>query len=847
MTVYLLMGNEALGLGALHAGVNFAAGYPGTPSTEVLETVAAHNDGSVHVEWSTNEKAALEAAAGASMAGARALVTMKQVGLNVASDPLMTLSYLGCKGGLVLVVADDPGPISSQTEQDTRAFGRFAKVPVLDPVSAGECYGVVQDAFEISERYDTPVIVRPTTRVCHACGTVKTRGGVADCAPMETFKHPKMAQDDPYWEQFRHEASGFERDAARWVVFPKTSRANHARAEARAAQIARDFANGWHPNRIEMGGQHHARGTMAFAQRARGAAAAHAAAPAGAAAAGLGAALGAAAQGAQPFPFGIAAGGVSYHYVKEALEMAGLDVPLLKVGMPYPFPETLGLEFLDACEEVLVVEELDPVIERELVFLCGRRGWRRAVHGKLDGTFPYEGEQSVEAVLAALERLAGAGNGEGAGGTGNVEGATGAGDGEGDGAGDSESVGNAGGGEGGGAKAALASAGAISPFTKDGGAGENANAGAPGERDGTGAAAADGLVPKPELPARPPVLCAGCPHRASFLAVKRAVGTRKAAFCGDIGCYTLGNAAPLEMVDTCVCMGAGFTVPQGISCADPETLAFGFVGDSTFFASGITGVVNAVYNRHKLVLCVLDNSTTAMTGQQPHPGTGRTLMDVGGGKAAGGAAAGGGTAGGKAGGGAASGASNAAASGAPDGAALSIPRVLEALDVPCTLVDPFDQAGAMQAVKDAVGAVDAGGGVRALVFKAPCIYVDPERRAPLFIDQDACVRCHACIDRLGCPALFLEGGAVKIDAALCNGCGLCPQVCPTGAIEAPDAGDAQSDARDAQPNAAAGAKGAGKANTGADTNAGADADVPAGANAGAPASEGAEGGGHAHA
>ncbi len=730
MTVYLLMGNEALGLGALHAGVNFASGYPGTPSTEVLETIAAHADGAVHVEWSTNEKAALEAAAGASMAGARALVTMKQVGLNVASDPLMTLSYLGCKGGLVLVVADDPGPISSQTEQDTRVFGRFAKVPVLDPVSAGECYGIVQDAFEISERYGTPVIVRPTTRVCHACGTVKTRGGAADCAPAETFKHVGLEHDDPYWEQFRHAPSGFERDAARWVVFPKTSRANHARAEKRAAQIARDFSNGWHPNRIEMGGQHHVRGTMAFAQRAgAGAAALGAGASAGGvgAGAGAGASAGAGAGATTPpFPFGIAAGGVSYHYVKEALEMAGLDVPLLKVGMPYPFPETLGLEFLDACAELLVVEELDPTIERELVFLCGRRGWKRTVHGKLDGTFAYEGEQSVEAVLAALEKLAGGADGE----ADDADGEAGAADGE-----------------------------------------------------------TDGALPKPELPARPPVLCAGCPHRASFLAVKRAVGTRKAAFCGDIGCYTLGNAAPLEMVDTCVCMGAGFTVPQGISCADPDTLAFGFVGDSTFFASGITGVVNAVYNRHKLVLCVLDNSTTAMTGQQPHPGTGRTLMEVAGGAAAkAGAAASTNAANGAGNGEAHGGAPDGAGKthgGAPDGAALSIPRVLEALDVPCTVVNPFDQAGAMQAVKDAVAAIDAGGGVRAIVFKAPCIYVDPEKRPALFIDQGECVRCHACIDRLGCPAIFIEDGAVRIDAALCNGCGLCPQVCPTGAIKAP--------------------------------------------------------------
>ena len=175
MHTEFLMGNEAIALGALAAGIHLAAGYPGTPSTEVLETVARRSGARVHVEWSTNEKAALEMAAGAAYSGARALVTMKQVGLNVAADPLMSLEYVGIKGGLVLMVADDPGPISSQTEQDTRTFAAFAKVPLFDPSTVAEAYEMIQEAFEFSEKYGTPVFLRSTTRVSHGYAAIRVR------------------------------------------------------------------------------------------------------------------------------------------------------------------------------------------------------------------------------------------------------------------------------------------------------------------------------------------------------------------------------------------------------------------------------------------------------------------------------------------------------------------------------------------------------------------------------------------------------------------------------------------------------------------------------------------------
>lgn len=635
MPVKLLMGNEALGLGAMHAGVNFVSGYPGTPSTEVLETIAKHNDGSVHVEWSTNEKAALEAAAGAAYAGARALVTMKQVGLNVASDPLMTLSYIGVEGGLVIVVADDPGPISSQTEQDTRNFAQFAKVPIFDPASPGEAYGMIQDAFELSERHHTPVIVRPTTRVSHACGTVKTRGGVADCGA--EFANPTRDDDDAAWE--RHVPSGFAKDTQRWVVFPRTSFLNHGKVEKRAAAIADELSFGYRPNRIEISGISREEAARAFEQRDE-----------------------------TRFALGIACGGISYHYVMEALEMCGLELPVLKIGTPYPFPAKLATEFLEVVDEVICVEELDPVIERELNFLCGFEFLSSTIHGKLDGCFGYAGEQSVEAICDVLAEFIDLPK---------------------------------------------------NPFE---------------------VSACDD-IPRPDLPPRPPVLCAGCPHRASFYVVKRAVGKRKAVFCGDIGCYTLGNAAPLDMVDTCLCMGGGITVAQGIEAVDPGTLAFGFVGDSTFFASGITGVVNAVYNQHDMIVCILDNSTTAMTGQQPHPGTGHTMMGN-------------------------------------DVPALSIPRILEALDVECAIVDPLDFEAAVQTVRDAIDKT----GVRAIIFKSPCIYLEPPQHPVVELDPDACIDCRVCIKQLGCPALVVEDGHVAVDASLCYGCELCCKICPTDAL-----------------------------------------------------------------
>ncbi len=598
-----LMGNEAMALGALAAGVNVVAGYPGTPSTEVLETVAKHNAGGrIHVEWSTNEKAAMEVGAGAAYSGARVLVTMKQVGLNVAADPLMSLEYIGVEGGMVVLVADDPGPISSQTEQDTRHFAAFAKVPCFDPSSVAEAYAMIQEAFDFSERYHTPVFFRPTTRIDHGYASIEVKDEA---------------------EYAGNESRGFMRDPSKWVIFPRLSTRAHAAIEARNVELAKVFS-GYARNTIE--------------------------------------------HGASLSRKGIATHGVSYSYVQETIaeqEETGAELPrVFKVSTPFPFPEQQAVAFLTGLDEVLCIEELDPVIERELTYVCGKYQIPVRIRGKLTGDILPSGENTRDAVDTA-----------------------------------------------------------VASFMNW-----------PHE-------AAASLPEPPVSVVRPPVLCAGCPHRASFYAVKQAMKGKKCVFAGDIGCYTLGNAQPLDMVDTCLCMGAGLGIAQGIGIATKDTKCFAFVGDSTFFASAITGAVNGVYNQADFTLVVLDNSTTAMTGHQPHPGTGRTMM----GEVA---------------------------------QKISIEETLKGIGVQTIrTLDPLKLDECVTAVREVVEEK----GVKAIIFRSPCIAIVP----PLgmaHIAEEKCTRCRKCIREIGCPGIVTCDGAVKIDPAQCTGCALCTEVCPFGAI-----------------------------------------------------------------
>ncbi len=593
MSKKYVMGNGAIALGALSAGVDLVAGYPGTPSSEIIETVAKYPHDGTYVEWSVNEKAAMEVAAAAAYCGARAMVTMKQVGLNVASDPLMSLAYVGVKGGMVVVSADDPGPISSQTEQDTRRFAEFARIPVFDPSSPEEAFEMVQDAFACSEKYKTPVILRPTTRVDHAYASIDT----SDTFTAKGFE-------------------GFVKDSKKWVIFPRLSYQNHAVIEKRNVEIGEEFSS-CRFNTV-----------TGSSQKA------------------------------------VVATGVSYAYARELLKDHP-EVRFIKVGTPHPLPESFLLKALEGVTEVLCFEELSPYIEESLLKLIGRHRLNITVRGKLSGDVPHSGENDADSAKTIISRFLG------------LE---------------------------------------LTDSAPD-------------------------LTGAPQPPARPPVLCAGCPHRASFYAVKRAMKGKKAYFCGDIGCYTLGNAMPLDMVDTCLCMGAGITMAQGFNHMDSDAVAFAFTGDSTFFASGITGVVNAVYNAADMIVCVLDNSTTAMTGHQPHPGTGRNLMS------------------------------------APVDK-ISIEKILLAVGVKKVLtVDPLDLDAAVAAVKDCAETK----GVKAIIFKSPCVaIVKSDKRCK--VDAEKCVGCLRCIREIGCPALSVQDGKAVIDSNLCTGCGLCAKLCPTGAI-----------------------------------------------------------------
>ena len=619
MTRQMIMGNQAIALGALKAGVNLVAGYPGTPSSEIIEFISKYRKQTgTYVEWSVNEKAAVEIAAGASYSGSRTLVTMKQVGLNVASDPVMCLGYVGVEGGMVIVSADDPGPISSQTEQDTRNFAQFSKLPCFDPSTPLEAYEMIQDAFELSEKYHTPVLLRPTTRVDHAYESM-------DIPSLGPCRAPGV----------------FEKDSQRWVIFPRLSFMNHKKIFERNEHILpEEFSKSrWNKKLVQGDGT----GTV------------------------------------------FVAGGISYCYLMEALENLRREFPgnkilsdsiVLKIGTPYPFPYPLAEDAIKNKSEAIVFEELDPVIERNLVYLCGRKNLTCAVHGKTDGTVPEAGELSVEIIKNILAKHAG------------ID---------------------------------------LAPSVAD---------------------------EKPELPVRPPVLCAGCPHRGAFYAVKQAMKGQKTVYCGDIGCYTLGNAKPLDMTDTCLCMGADITMAQGFYHNENDRRCFSFIGDSTFFASGITGVVNAVYNQSRQTVCILDNSTTAMTGHQPHPGTGMTMMGEVVEK-------------------------------------ISIPKILSAIGVsPIIEVDPFDFEKAVAAVKEA----SDSDGVSAIIFNSPCIAVASKLgyRFPgaKSLDGEKCIGCRKCINELGCPALSIGFKTnahgkriVEIDTALCTGCGLCKTVCPVGAID----------------------------------------------------------------
>ena len=565
----LLLGDFAVARGAWEAGVKVASAYPGTPSTEITEELARYEE--VYSEWSPNEKVALEVGIGASVRGARAIVSMKHVGLNVACDPLFTASYTGVNGGLVIAVADDPSVFSSQNEQDTRLTAVSAKVPVLEPSDSAEARDFTKAAFELSEKYDTPVILRLTTRVAHSQSLVELQ---------ERTEVPVRA---------------YERNIQKYVMMPANARVKHVFVEERMQKMSED-ADALPLNRIEEGSAE----------------------------------------------LGIICSGGVYQYVKEALPGASV----LKLGMVYPLPYKLIEKFAKSVKRCIVAEELAPHIET-LVKAAGIQ-----VEGK--NIFPLCGEFS-----AGLIR-----------------------------------------------KCVL-------------GAGQDAKPAA--------------------VPARPPVLCAGCPHRGVFYVLSRL----KLNVLGDIGCYTLGAVPPLGSMDAVVCMGASIGMAIGFDKADPEAHrhSVAVIGDSTFIHSGITGLIDAVYNKSHITVVILDNRTTGMTGHQNHPATGKTIKNE-------------------------------------PTYELDLAEVCRAVGVGSVrTVDPYDLPALEGALKAALSEEE----VSVVIAKRPCVLL-AKRLYKGFSVNDKCKNCRACM-KLGCPAIVKGEKGVSIDVSLCTECGLCRSVCKFGAIE----------------------------------------------------------------
>lgn len=575
----LLMGNEAIARGAVEAGVKVAAAYPGTPSSEIPMTISRiakkHN---IYFEWSTNEKVAYEVAFAGAATGLRSLVTMKHVGLNVAADAFMASAQIGVEGGMVVVSADDPSLHSSQNEQDNRYYAKLANMPCIEPVSPQEAKDFTVKAFEISEKYNIPVMLRTTTRVNH------TRGDVTLGAVETLDRTPE-----------------FEKDPRRYVTVPANARVLRKKLLEKMASVKIDL------DRIEGSGD-----------------------------------------------IGIIASGIAYNYAKEAVSLLDLDAEIYKLAVTHPISDNV-IDFLQRHDEVLIVEELEPVMETEIRALVDKNSINVKIYGK--EIIPRFFELNTHRVTNAFRKYKGIPQKE---------------------------------------------------------------------------------VEELEVPVRPPVLCPGCPHRASFYAIKKAAP--QGIYPSGIGCYTLGLVPPICAVDTCLCMGASIGFSNGLSKFSDKKIVC-TIGDSSFFHTGLPPLLNAVYNKHTFVVVILDNETTAMTGHQPHPGTGITGMGE-------------------------------------EGVKIYPEKLTRAMGITTEVVDPHNVEKTVNVLKEAVNADE----LRVVIARRPCIFVTGEEPKSPYHITDACTGCQICITQLGCPAIEFKDGKAYINE-LCTGCGVCAQICPASAIE----------------------------------------------------------------
>jgi indolepyruvate ferredoxin oxidoreductase alpha subunit len=593
----LLSGNEAIALGAYHAGVQVATAYPGTPSTEILENLATFKD--IYAEWSTNEKVAMEVGLGASYAGVRTLVSMKHVGLNVAADPFMAAATTGIHGGLVVISADDPGIHSSQGEQDNRHFAKLARVPMLEPADSQEAYDFITIAYEISEKFDTPVLFRITTRVAHSKSVCEI-----DMARVRPARN----------KRFRH-------NVEKYVMLPSNARTRVPNMHRRIAELV-EFAETTPINKVIKGNN----------------------------------------------KLGIITGGVGYQYAREVFQ----DASFLKLGMIYPLPSKLLHSFTSEVKKAFVVEELDPFLEENIKIL--------GIHVDGKNHIPRTGE---------LNRL---------------------------------SVYNA----------------AVSA----------------GIEEETGRIM-DAQAVK-DLPGRPPLLCSGCPHSGAFFILStlgqrakildasgKSEGESKLIITGDIGCYTLAAYPPLRAMDTTACMGASIGQAIGLEKAGVGSKVIAVIGDSTFMHSGITGVVDAIYNDSKITVLVLDNGTTAMTGHQDHPGSG------------------------------------VSAQGATT-KAVDIEKLVKGAGVnDVKVVNAFDVKSVRAAIRSALDNEK----LSIVIVRGQCAVRNKVRKNQRQVDTDKCNNCDVCL-MLGCPSIQKQDGKLNIDINSCMGdeCGICEQICPKQAI-----------------------------------------------------------------